>query len=223
MIVQTTECGRFGHPEFRLVVDEAVVLDVDMQFARRMFEEWVASGSRFSDDQTVQLGWSLLKVRANSDQTISLLEPDFVSRPINWVDSLTASLRHLRLHKDTCESFFSPEQLACPPLQLACIVCSRFGAATEIMMDRSEVEGQASGWFLGCREHHDHNDVNELEKVSVYEAVLRNHCALPYLGLPAGTMVATMPSAPTVFFQGERVPPRPGSFVARSFERSKRP
>jgi hypothetical protein len=87
------------------------------------------------------------------------------------------------------------------------------------MMDRSEVEGSASGWFMGCRDHHDHNDINELEKVSVYEAVLRNQRALPYLGLPPGVMLATRATVPTVFFDGERVSPRPGSYVAEFFAR----
>jgi hypothetical protein len=130
-LILTTECRRFGHPEFRLTVDERSVLDVDVQWARQLFEDWVAGGSRFSPGQTVQLGWSLLLVRSNPDETLSLLEPDFASRPISWVDSITRSLQHLRIHKDTCESFFKPERLACPSLKHSCIVCSRFEDTAE--------------------------------------------------------------------------------------------
>lgn len=215
-ILRTSGCTQFGHSEFRLQIDESAVIDVDRRFALKWLESQVANGVRFSHGQTVQLGWSLLQVRANADQTLSLLEPEFASRPISWVDSITSSLRHLRLHKDTCESFFDPEQLSCPGLQHSGIVCARYEDAADFMMTRSEVDGRDSGWFMGCQDDdHDHNDVSELESISLYEAVLRNPEVLPYLALPSGVFVASIGGVPAVFFAEQRVSPRPGSMVER--------
>jgi hypothetical protein len=87
-------------------------------------------------------------------------------------------------------------------------------------MERTDVEQQVSGWFMGCLGDHDHNDTNELQLVSVYEAMLRNPRALPYVGLPSGVMLAKETDVPTVFFNGQLVTARRGSFVARLSERA---
>jgi hypothetical protein len=102
--ITTSQCHRYGQAEFRFKVDRSRVLPVDIDWFRQTLEGWVAGGERFRDGETVQLGWGLLKVKANGDGTHSLLEPDFGTLPIEWIDVVTDSLVNLRKQKDVCEA-----------------------------------------------------------------------------------------------------------------------
>src|SRR5262245_53933273 len=98
--VVTTRCSEAGHAEFRFSVDEAVVIEPDITFFREALERWVLDGERFNDGETMQFGWSTLMVRLAEDGRLSLCEPDFQSMPIKWVETVTATLQHLRVQKD---------------------------------------------------------------------------------------------------------------------------
>jgi hypothetical protein len=211
----TTRCSKAGHPEFRFSIDEAVVIDPDITFFRDALERWVIDGECFNDGETVQFGWSTLMVRLAEDGRLSLWEPDFQSMPIKWVETVTATLQHLRVQKDVCESYFDSDVLAIPSLQSSCIVCVRLSEAEVFVLDRGEQEGNDSGWFLGCvNDDHDHSSVSELRRVSVYEGVLQNPQAMPFLGLPPGTVVEASGLLPAhVLYRGEERAPRPSSYV----------
>jgi hypothetical protein len=213
--VVTTRCSGAGHPEFRFKVDETAVIDPDVDFFRDALETWVLEGERFKDGETVQYGWSMLTVRRTEDGHLSLWEPDFQSLPIQWVDSVTATLEHLRVQKDVCESYFDSVALAIPSLQSSCIVCVRLQGSEVVVLDRAEPEGADSGWFIGCLQRdHDHDAVSELHKVSVYEGVLQNPRAMPFLGMPPGTLIKAGGLPPTnVFYEGEERTPKPSSYL----------
>ena len=222
-IVETTQCSGYDHPEFRFAVDTRQLIDVDVQFLRTTLEGWVAAGERFAAGETIQLGSGVLMIRANGDGTLSLLEPDFASMPIQWRDSVTTTLGHFRLQKDTLESFFDPGQLAFPSVRHSCVACTRLDATANLVMERSEWSAPSTGWFIGCSdESHDHNSPAELELVSIYEALLRNSAALPYLAFPLGTLLQTG-APPFVFFGGKPLAARPGSFVADALARGAAP
>jgi hypothetical protein len=212
--IETSRCREFGQPEFRVCVEHSGVLQADIDFFMRTLEEWVQAGERFKNGETVQFGWSVLMVRANSDDTLSLLEPDFCHMPIQWVDSVTSTIRHLRLQKDVCESFFDAETANFPSLRYPCIVCTRVQEARDVVMERHEPDDLDSGWFLGClREDHDHEDAQQLSRVSLYEAVLQNPAALPYVALPPGAMLHVGDGeVRALFHDGERLQPRKGSY-----------
>jgi hypothetical protein len=211
----TTRCQTYGHPEFRLCFDPAVVLECDIAFMLRTLEDWVAGGERFADGETIQFGWCTLVVRANPDSTMSLLEPDFRQIPINWTESVTSALLHLRRQKDTCESYFESDALSFPSLLQSCIACTQLESAEAVVMERTDPEHAVSGWFLGClRDEHDHNSVQQLESISLFEAVLRNARALPYLALPPGVLLQISPDGlPQVYREGAQLQPRKGSYV----------
>jgi hypothetical protein len=210
----TSRCRTFGQPEFRLEVDTTAVVEPDVKWFVRTLEDWVEGGERFAAGQTVEVGWSVLKVEASPDGTLSLLEPDFVHMPVRWIESVTSSLQHLRLQKDVCESFFDSDALDCPSCVSHGIVCSRFQDSKGLLMDRQASSPPDSGWFIGCLdEGHDHNDPNELRRMSLYEAVLGNRAALPPLGLPARVLARVEKGKLAVFVDGRERAPRPGSFV----------
>jgi hypothetical protein len=214
-ILETTRCRDSGQPEFRVAVDGAAVIEPDIAFLLRTLEEWVQAGERFGDGETVQLGWCLLTVRVNEDNTLSLLEPDFRRMPILWVDSVTSTLRHLRAQKDVCESFFDPTAVCFPTLTQSCIVCTHLPEAQQLVMERHEPVAADSGWFLGCHGNtHDHNDARNLSRVSLYEAALQNPETIPYLALPPAVLLhVTADGLRGIFHEGKALQPKDGSYV----------
>jgi hypothetical protein len=218
--LRTTSCRRHGHPEFRVTYDGAIVpVDGDVKWFIDWLEESVARGVRYSPGQTCQVGWVTTEVQQRSDGDLAIWEPDMQQMPVVWVEGVSHTLAYLRLQKDVVESVLSPTETSIPSMRESAIICTRLGKENEILMERTTAEGADSGWFCGCRaEDHDHNDVSELLRVSLFEAVMRYARALlPYLALPVGTLVALGTESPVIFQDGERLSFKPGSYLERRF------
>jgi hypothetical protein len=215
--VLTTNCGQFNHPEFELAYDPDTVLDRDVLWLAGILEQQVANGERFSDNQSFQLGWMFTLIHQNDNGTLSILEPEMTEMPIRWQNSVTNTLRHLRLQKDTGESLLPAEALVFPSYRQSCIVCDRLGHSREIVMDRREPGDQESGWFIGCvADEYDHNNPDNLRVVSLYEAVV---CLEPrvlrYLALPPGVLLHVGGEQAVFFLDESRLEIRPGSYLEK--------
>jgi hypothetical protein len=182
-------------------------------------EEEVAGGRRFLPEQTVQVGWAALQIRQRADGTLALFEPDFQSMPIRFVDSVSNTMLHMLLHKWVAESLGLAEELAIPSLQESAVICSDFGSTDGFIMSRLTPQGADSGWFFGCNnETHDHQTVDTLQRISLYEAAVRkDDRIIPFLGLPPDTLIAFREAVPS-FFGGEKeLTIRPGSYLHRKY------
>lgn len=214
--ITTQNCKAHGHLELALAYDPAQVLESDVRWFASTLEWMVGSGSRFGAGESVQLGWSALWVSEMEDGVLGFEEPDMRSMPVMRQPGLTQTLRHLRLHKDVVESVLPADAAAFPSFRQACLVCTRLASSAGFIMDRQNPADADSGWFIGCRDKdHSHNQPDNLEKVSLYEAAIV-HCpaALPYLALPAGILVA-FDRMPTIFKDRQALNLRRGSFLDR--------
>ncbi len=214
----TSNCRKYGHPEFRITYDPKLVpVDVDVQWLLNWLEQSVATGSRFLPGQTCQVGWTISEVRQTDDESLSLWEPDMRSMPIVWLESVSRMLGDLRLQKDVVESVLSSEELSFPSMLQSALICTRLKTAEGLVMDRAQPKESDSGWFCGCDgEDHDHNDVGELRRVSLYEAaVCYAPQTVPYMALPSGILLIVSDAAPAIFMKGEPMEFKPGSFLAR--------
>lgn len=215
-IVRTTNCSSHLHGEFVIEYDSQVVLACDADWFARMLESWVGEGERFRDGESVQIGWSSTLLRQSESGELHFSEPDFASMPVNWQPGLTRTLAHLRLHKDVLESLLPSENLAIPSLRQSCLICTKLDGANDFMMARSQPENNDSGWFLGCREEHNHNDPNSLRLISLYQAILQHAPqALPYLALPPESYVAILSGQSSFFVAGKSIEPKIGSYLDR--------
>ncbi len=214
--ITTSQCGRYGQAEFRFKVDPSRVLRVDIDWLRQTLEGWVANGERFRDGETIQLGWGLLKISSNSDGTNSLLEPDFGTLPIEWIDVVTDSLANLRKQKDVCESYFDADETAFPSLRQSAVVCTELRGSDRIVMERLTADPPDSGWFIGCGyDSHDHNSPDHLQRVSLYEAVRQNSKALMFLALPVGTLLEADDQDILLYRDGSLIEPRANSYMQK--------
>lgn len=178
-------------------------------------EQTVSRGTKYLPGQTIQMGWSLFQIRESDDGLLSLWEPDFGSSPIVWIEGVSRTLAHVRLHKDVVESVLPVSEMTIPSLREAAIVCTRLSDASALVLDRQLPEGQSSGWFFGCADRdHNHHDKAQLRLVSLYDAVVTAPRTLPYLALPAGTFVILDASQPHIHRHDAPLPFRAGSYLA---------
>jgi hypothetical protein len=217
-VLHTTLCRSYGHPEFRISYDPALVsVEDDARWLISWLEEAVASGEQFTVEQTVQVGWMILLVRALEDGVLSLWEPDMRDMPIAWVESVSRTLAYLRLQKDVCESVLDADDISFPSLQQTAIICKRVGQTKGVFMERLEPTSRLdSGWFYGCTcEDHDHNNTDELRCASLYELGVKvAPLVVSYLALPEGVLIQLGQRKPTIFRHGVPLAIKPGSYLA---------
>jgi hypothetical protein len=219
MIQRTSTCARFEHPEFRICFDPKIAIEPDVQWFLHGLEQSVANGERFSNGQTFQVGWMLTLIRENEEGSLSILEPDMKQFPIAWVDSVSHTLSQLRTQKDVVESVLPADELCFPSILESAIICNRLGKTHNLLMDRSTLSNRDSGWFCGCREvDHHHNDVEQLTRVSLFEAAVKYHSGIiPFLALPVGSLVGLKERVLTIFRGEDQLAFRLGSYLHRVF------
>ncbi len=188
MLTKTTRCEAFGHAEFSIECDGIWAETGTLRWFTDWLESSVQNGDVFLPEQTVQLGWSILKVSKDNEGCLTFSEPDFTSFPIRFVPGVSKSLHHLFIQKSIAESVGLMEEIDIPSLRMSAIICSKFSTDKPLFFSRSKPMENDSGWFFGCLDKtHDHNSIDQLQRVSLYDVALRHRFqVVPYLGLPAG-------------------------------------
>jgi hypothetical protein len=219
MKAATQYCNKHGHPEFSVICDEAEIYVPRVKWLLEWLEGEVARGKRFLPEQTVQVGWSLLKVKRRDDGTLGLLEPDFKSMPASFSDNVSITLLHLLLQKSVNESLGLENEMLLSSLQHSAIVCTDFGTTKGVTLSRTNPTGNDSGWFCGCDNgEHDHQSVENLRRISLYEAaVALDDRIIPYLALPAGILISLVGSHPRFFLNDKELSIKPSSYLHKKF------
>jgi len=193
------------------------VIADDVKWFLSWLEDSVREGTHFTDGETCQVGWFVTQVRKRDDEDLSLWEPDMRNLPVQWFESVSYTLAHLRIQKDVVESVLDAESLLFPSMRQSAIICTHLGQSDGLVMERTEPSDADSGWFCGCRARgHDHNNTAELRRVSLYEAAIRYAPQIiPYLALPPGILVGLGTAAPTLYRNDELLEFRAGSYLAK--------
>jgi hypothetical protein len=218
---RTTRCTVHGHAEFVLRYDPQLTLDGDVEWLTSYLEQSVAKGTTYLPSQTVQIGWMICRVFSRDDGTLGLEEPDFRSVPIGFADGVSLTTRHLRSQKDVCESVGLGGSLDFPVLRDSAIVCNCWGKSAALILARTSPKSGDSGWFFGCAsEQHDHNTPQNLERISLYEAVVTRYAIVEYLALPSGSdVLLEQGSAPCLRKDGKPLSFVHGSYLEAKYKR----
>jgi hypothetical protein len=114
-----------GGKRVRLQFDSAVVSAANVEWFGGVMQKMTSSGSRFGSGQTLELGWSIVRLDAAADGALEFREPDFRSMPAKWLPGLSASLVHMALQREVVESVLPAEELAIPGMRQSCSNRSR--------------------------------------------------------------------------------------------------
>jgi len=181
----------------------------------------VADGSRYVPGQTLQVGWIINRIQETQDGLLTPCEPDFSSLPIAWDESVTTTLSHLRLQKDTCSSF-GIEVLHFPSmLQSGLVGVDVISGLDGIVMERLDATDDTdSGWFLGSLQSQcDYADPAMLRRCSLYELAIQIPHCIQFLALPIGSRVECCESMIQFELQGAPIAALPESLVARLIQK----
>ncbi len=204
MVERRVELTRWNHPDIHVSGDAVAEEFVDA--VRGYFEAAVASGARFRSGETIQIGWSLLTLAEDDCGDLDILEPDFVSLPIQWVAGVSRTARAVTLQNCLCAST-GTEPFYASLLQAAlapeCIPTNDF------RMERFEGEGQHSGWCI-----FETADA-PLRLASLYEIALANRAIVPFLALPVGASVSREGGRYFVSFEGRSISSDTDALLAR--------
>jgi hypothetical protein len=171
--------SEYGHPDIIVRVNARWSGLAD--WLPSYFAEEVRSGVTFAAEQTVQVGWSLLKLVPTSDGNLSAFEPDFEAMPVHWVEGVDRTVRSLAAQRAVCDDF--GVEPAFPSMVQPASAPDLIPPSGQLTMVRSEVQGNHSGWTF-----HGRADA-EMRLLSLYEASLLRRSIVPLLALPAGSVV----------------------------------
>ncbi len=188
---RTLNCGQHGHPEFIIFYDEEQLLEEDISWLIASLEGQVANGQTFQEGDLFQIGWLVAKVKAHSDNLLTLTEPDLKELPLHYVDSVTNCLMHLRWQKAILSSYGLSDPGIYPSISDTVLICNHLANAQEFAMQRLYAEGNDSGWQIVCTDpDHDHQEITQLERLSLYELASNVQSrATPFLALPEGSQL----------------------------------
>jgi hypothetical protein len=220
MLAHTSECLLYDHPDFAVEWSGDDALKPWLTSFLEWLESQVAAGIRFLPDETVQFGWSIMKVVPRPEDTLALFEPDFTSMPIAFIDSVSNTVLHTMLQRFTADSVDLTTSMEIPSLLETCIVCSRFGKNEAVTLDRAKPSNERdSGWFFGCTQpDHDHNNLDELQRKSLYEAAaLMDSRLIPFLALPPGVKVYLDQSDLAIWQEGKMLGFKADSYLAKKY------
>jgi hypothetical protein len=216
MPLSTTQCCIHDHPEFTLEFDEDLIPANFAEGLIATIELMVQAGSRFELGQSFQVGWMQTRVAPKGD-SLTLDEPRMDRTPWEFVRGVTQTLRHQMVQMFTSDSFgISRDQIEIPNARMSALACTRFPDSSGLVGFRNERESDIdTGWFFGCGEDdHDHNQLESLVNMSLFEAFLSRPEILNFLWLPVGTaMDLTRGERPAVFLDDEELTITPGSFL----------
>jgi hypothetical protein len=222
---RTSQCTAHGHREITVQLSRTLPIPDAERILIDYFESHVARGTKFLPGQTVQLGWSLLKLIDRSDGTIGVEERELTPE-VAWTEQVDRALRDLWYQREIVASVGLLEELSFPRQDDGVMVAPCAADAEQLILTRLDAEGlpeRFSGWSLVCAGDHDHGERDVLPLL----AIAANAPGLvQLLALPHGTIVLVQYKAkadapagmkriePHVFRDGEELKPGPGSYLA---------
>ncbi|AOJ83401.1 hypothetical protein WS86_22275 [Burkholderia savannae] len=211
---RTVGCKQFGHPEFRIQVDDRAIPAQDANWLLRHFEHRVAEGERFRAGETRQIGWMLTMIEAGACGFLRVMEPDMKAIPIKFVDSVDNTLKHLRSQKDVAESIAADRQPDFPSLRQSAEAHVEYKRAGRVLMTRAAACDTDSGWSLtDLADEAGSQDPARFVRISLYQLGIDRADLIRFLALPPGLQVVA--GDPTIHVMGPEgeIRPAPGSYL----------
>lgn len=209
----TTQCGRFGQPEFVFSLEDGPLNEEDAKWFLATLEGMVAAGGRFKPGETLLVGPVLLKMEMAEDGKLRLLEPDMKAMPFKYVPSVARTLRIVRKQRYTADSLGVTDAMRFAPLHLPLLVTHNALQAPVIYMMRMDVQSFGTGWILSDAQSRTVQK-DELRPMSVYEAALQRPEIMDFLVLPEQFSVAVASRKKfDIFKDGSPVRPLKGSYL----------
>lgn len=173
--------GRLKHP------DIVISLPFGPEFGAgpilSYFEDAVLRGTVFKADETVQMGWMILMLKATENGELDVWEPRFGEVPIVWERGASKTYRQLIVQKSVADQLVIAPLF--PSLRQSGIISPDFMASKNFQMFREAAAGTDSGWLFTTEE----NASSDGRLSSLFEIASKRPEVIPFLALPAASSV----------------------------------
>ncbi|AYZ62967.1 hypothetical protein EGY31_06715 [Burkholderia multivorans] len=211
---RTVNCKRFDHPEFQIQVSDRTIPAVDIGWLLRFLEQSVAGGERFRAGETLQIGWMLTMLEVGKDDILRIMEPDMKAIPIEFIDSVDSTLKHLRNQKDIVASVALTQEPDFPSLRQSAVVHVDYKSASSVLLTRYPARETDSGWTLtDLNDEAGSQDPSRYVKISLYQLGVNRPDLVQFLALPSGMQVVVAGSTIRVKDSDGEIQPVPGSYL----------
>ncbi|MEF2251064.1 immunity protein Imm33 domain-containing protein [Ralstonia solanacearum] len=196
---------RYDHPDIVVMVSPG--LGTGFEWIVSYFEEAVAGGTTFHENQLVQIGWMMVTLRLREHGDLEVWEPRCDSMPIRWVPGASTTIRHLVLQRALCRQLDMDPVF--PALNQSGVVSARFIGTKAFCMEREVSQaGSDSGWIF--KDPHPEGG----RHCSLFEIAVSRPEVIPFLALPVGAAVTCDASGVTVSHRGHTLSSALNEFLA---------
>lgn len=215
-VYSTKNCKNYDHPEIEFVVTNKSIPINDIEWIISTLEDVVSNGTKYKNEQTLQLGSTIVKFAEKSEGVLEIREPDFVSFPINFVNKLDNTLIYLRSQKDIVESVKEQTDLVYPSILESIVVHKNYISADKILLERTEIEPNISGWWVYDYDDQESvNDASNFSNISLYEFALKRPDLVKLLALPVGFQILSSVEGISLYMSNESVDIKTDSYLDR--------
>lgn len=202
----------YRHPN--IVVALSLELDAEADWLLAYFESEIQRGVFFYPEETVQIGWMLVKLKADESGDLELWEPRFDHMPISWTRGADTTIRHLMLQRQLCAQL--DVEPSFPSLRQTGIVTPDF-LVTSIgfVMSREESDGNDSGWLFREFAYQGRNG----RHCSLFEVAVSRLAIVPFLALPAGVTVTRSEGDVRITYGSLEISSSSNDFIGRIFRK----
>jgi hypothetical protein len=192
--------------------------DALAQWLLGYLQDSIAEGIRFTPDQTIQVGWRVLRVVERNDGTLGLHERTAGGR---WEEHVEQALRDLWFQKEVVASVGLTDRLSFPAEKQSAYVAGCADASdVALVLSRTDPDDQStSGWLVSCARDHRHPDWVSRPLADLVDST---PFASQFLALPVRSSVTVEPAHLTssgrigaqIRVDGRDLSPMVGSYLA---------
>src|SRR5512139_172773 len=132
---RTTKCSAAGHREFTVQLAKPPPIAGLHEFLTDYFEGAVARGTKFLPNQTVQMGWSVLKLCDREDGTLGVQERE-LTPDVQWTEQVDRALVDMWLQREVVASVGLLDELTFPRQDEDAIVARCAIDSAQLVMTR---------------------------------------------------------------------------------------
>lgn len=222
---RTTKCTEAGHREITIQLVKPLPVAGLEGMLLEYFEASVARGTKFLPGQTIQMGWSLLRVCERADGTLGVQERE-LKPDVQWVEQADRAIVDMWLQREVNDSVGLLDELVFPRQDDVALVAECGIESSQCVMTRlgkgAAAEG-FSGWMLACTEEHDHGERAQIPLIGIADmrpglvqlfALPHDTSVLVLYREKANAPTGTVRIEPHVFREGAELVPGEGSYLA---------
>lgn len=213
-VYSTKNCKKYNHPEIEFIITNKSIPLNDIKWMISTIENTVSNGTKYENQQTLQLGCTIVKFVQKNNGVLEIQEPDFVSLPIKFTSKLDNTLVFLRSQKDIVESVKEETDLLYPSILESIVVHKNYISANKVLLERTEIESNISGWWVyDYNDQESVNNASNFSNISLYEFALKRPDLVKFLALPVGFQALSSSEGASLYKSNQSVDIKINSYL----------